>query len=336
MKKFLKWTAVVVLFFATAATGGFFYVKKAYPKHIPMQEVKIDQADSALIKRGEYLANNVTGCIDCHSERNLDLWAIPRVEGTEGKGGMKFPREFGLPGILYAKNITPAAMASWSDAEFYHTVTTGVRKNGEPLFPLMPYKGYGQADPEDIKAIIAYMRTLKPIENNVPESEVDFPLSLIMRTLPSAAAPTKRPDVSDTVNYGKYLVTIAACGDCHTPMEKGEPLPGMEFAGGNEYHFPVGTVRSANITPHPNSGIGAWNKEMFVNTFKFHAKPENQNIPWKQRGYQTVMGWYEYSGMTEQDLGAIYTYLRTLKPVDNKVVKFTAAGEKAPAASAMR
>lgn len=331
MKKVFKWLGIVVLVVVLAGAGGFLYVKKAFPKNIPMQNVQINHADSALIKRGEYLANNVTGCIDCHSERNLDMWAIPRVHGTEGKGGMKFPKEFGLPGNLYSKNITPAGIGNWSDAEFYHLITTGIRKNGEPIFPLMPYPGYAQADSEDIKAIVAYIRTLKPIENQVPESEVDFPLSLIMRTMPKPATPTKRPAINDSVNYGKYMVTIAGCGDCHTPMEKGTPIPGKEFAGGNEYHFPMGTVRSANITPHPTNGIGAWDKQTFINTFKFHAKPENQNIPWQKRGYQTVMGWYEYSGMTEEDLGAIYSYLRTLKPVDNKIVKFTPAGEGATA-----
>ncbi|RYD76661.1 MAG: c-type cytochrome [Sphingobacteriales bacterium] len=332
MKKFLKWTGIVVLVFVFAATGGFFYMKKAYPLNIPKQEITIAKDDSALIKRGEYLANNVTGCIDCHSTRQLDKFAIPRLEGTEGMGGMKFPKEFGLPGTLYSKNITPAALHDWTDADIYHTITTGIRKNGEPLFPLMPYKGFGQGDPEDMRAIVAYLRTLKPIENKepIPESELDFPLNLIVRTIPSAAAPTKRPPMSDTVNYGKYMVTIAGCTDCHTPMKEGAPLPGMEFAGGNEYFLPMGTVRSANITPDPVTGIGAWNKEMFVNTFKFHAKPENKNIPWQKRGYQTIMGWYEYSGMTNEDLGAIYTYLHTLKPVEHKVVKFTAAGEKAP------
>jgi cytochrome c553 len=126
------------------------------------------------------------------------------------------------------------------------------------------------------------------------------------------------------VAYGRYLSMIASCADCHTPAEKGEPVPGMDYAGGFEFKFPGGTVRSLNITPDPETGIGIWTKEDFVARFKAFADSASQNVPVTMNEFNTPMPWIMYAGMSDEDLGAIYTYLRTLKPVKNQVEKFTA------------
>lgn len=327
MKKVLKVLGVLLLLLILGAAGGFFYIKKSYPKAGPVVEVKIN-SDSATIARGAYLANHVANCVACHSPRRLDVFGIPPIEDSIGKGGLRFDHNLGFPGVFYTKNITPAGIGDWTDAEIYHALTTGVRKNGEPLFPFMPYTHYRTADPEDIKAIIAYIRTLKPIENEVPEAQPDFPLSLIMRTIPSPADPQERPSMSDTLKYGAYMFNLAGCNDCHTPMDKGQPIAGMEMAGGSEYKLiGCGTLRSANLTPDMETGIGSWNQQTFMAMFRYYSKPENREVNWKDRGYQTIMPWLEYSGMTDEDLTAIYKYLRTMKPVKNKVVKFTPEGQ---------
>jgi len=85
-------------------------------------------------------------------------------------------------------------------------------------------------------------------------------------------------------------------------------------------------VRSANITPDMETGIGKWNKYQFVSKFKQYDNPDAHNIPVKPNDFNTVMPWMMYSGMTEEDLSAIYAYLRTVKPVSNKVVKFSQQG----------
>ena len=111
--------------------------------------------------------------------------------------------------------------------------------------------------------------------------------------------------------------------ECHTQKDKGQNIPGMEYAGGMEFRFPDGNVlRSPNITPDPNTGIGNWTREAFINRFKMHA---NAPQPVAKGGFQTVMPWTMYAGMTEEDLGAIYAYLQTVPAKENKVVRFTAA-----------
>lgn len=188
----------------------------------------------------------------------------------------------------------------------------------------MPHPAYGKMDREDVYSIIAYIRSLDPIENMVPESEPDFPMNFIINTIPKKAEYSVKPDPSDQVAYGAYLFTAAACADCHTQQVKGTPVAGMELAGG--FEFPLNTggiVRSANITPDVETGIGGWTEAMFVGRFKAFADTSYIPHSVERNEFNTVMPWIMYSGMSEEDLKSIYAYLKTVKPVKNQVVRFS-------------
>jgi len=190
----------------------------------------------------------------------------------------------------------------------------------------MPYLNYNHLSEKDLYSIVAYIKTLKPIENKIPDTELNFPLNLIVKTIPlQNYSPKEQVDKSDALKYGKYLVTIASCSECHTPSDQGEPLPGMDFAGNSEFHLPSGLVRSANITPDTETGIGNWTKEYFISRFKYYDNDSTRSISVGPKDFNTVMPWLLYAGMTEEDLGAIYEYLRTLKPVKNTVQKWSPA-----------
>ena len=204
----------------------------------------------------------------------------------------------------------------------YRAITSGVSKDGSALFPVMPHPNYGKMATEDIYAIIAYLRTLPPIENSVPASRSDFPMNFIINTIPSKAEPGKLPDPSNTIEYGKYLLNAAACGECHTKKENGKAVLGMEFAGGFEFPMAGGVVQSSNITPDTETGIGDWSKAAFVNRFKMYADT-NYTPPHVGRSdFNTVMPWIMYASMQQDDLAAIYDYLQTIQPVKNNVVRF--------------
>ena len=174
----------------------------------------------------------------------------------------------------------------------------------------------------DVKAIVAYLRTINPIENEVPDSEINFPLNLIMRTIPKPYTVRSLPAKGDTLALGEYLATIGSCQFCHTPTEQGAPLPGMDFAGGAEFPLPNGRiVRSANITPHYDTGIGAWDKAYFIGRFKEYADSTKNHIRVSKDGDNTMMPWTHLAGMTVEDLTAIYNYLRTVPSVENSVEK---------------
>lgn len=323
MKKLFIILGVLLALFVILVVAGIAYVKIALPNVGAPENVTVEITPERLA-RGSYLANHVAICMDCHSTRDWQYFAGPIIPGMEGKGGEAFLEEHGFPGDIYSKNITPAALGNWSDGELIRAITCGVSRDGEPFFPLMPYPAYGKMATEEVYSIVAYLRTLKPIENEAPESKLNFPLNLIVRSIPQPADPQPLPSPSDTLAYGKYLVSVAACTECHTPMEKGEPLPGMDFAGGAEFNLPFGLVRSANITPDEETGIGSWDRREFIGRFKAFADSTASNRPVNQGDFNTIMPWIPYSGMTEDDLGAIYAHLRTQKPVEHRVITFTA------------
>ena len=300
---------------------GLAYVKFALPNVGPAPVLTV-RTDAARVEHGRYLANNIVGCVGCHSLRDFTRLAGPVMAGTEGKGGEGFLREAGFPGNYYPPNITPAHLGTWTDGEIYRAVTTGVNRDGRALFPIMPYQFYAKMDPEDIYDIIAYVRSLKPIQNAVPASESDFPMNFIINTIPTKAEPGKRPDTTNHVTYGRYLVMAAACIECHTPgNDRGQLLAGMEFAGGRTWSMPGGTVQSANITP-AKTGIGAWSRADFIARFKSYDT-ETPSPTLGAGEMNTVMPWTMFAHATEQDLGAIYDFLRTVKPVENQVKAFT-------------
>ncbi len=327
MKKVLKIIAIVVLLLVVCIAGAVTYVSTALPDIEAPADLKVEITPER-VERGRYLANSVCVCMDCHSERDWNTFTAPPKAGTAGAGGDKFDRTMEFPGEFYAKNITPFALKDWSDGEIYRAITSGVSRDGHPFFPVMPYPNFNKLATEDVHSLIAYLRSLDPIETEpYPESVIDFPVNLIMRTVPEPAHPVERPKVTDP-SYGAYLANAASCIECHTKMEKGERV-GSPFAGGFEFTYPNGAkIRSANITPHPTDGIGAWDKSTFISKFKAYADSSYVPPPidWEAGDFQTVMPWMMYATMTEEDLGAIYDFLRSLPPVDGKVVKFTPPG----------
>jgi cytochrome c553 len=326
MKRLLKILGILLLLIVLAVAGAIGYVTAALPDIDAPTDLKVELTPER-IERGRYLANSVCVCMDCHAQRDWDLFAGPPKPGTAGAGGDKFDRSMNFPGEFYAKNITPYALKEWTDGELYRAITSGVSKDGHPFFPVMPYPNYGKLATDDVHSIIAYLRSLDPVRTEpYPESVIDFPVSLIMRTVPEPAQPAKRPAPGEAA-HGEYLVNAAACIECHTRSEKGERV-GEPFAGGFAFTFPNGAVlRSANITPHSTDGIGAWDRATFIARFKQYA--DSSYVPpavaWEAGEFQTVMPWTMYGTMTEEDLGAIYDYLMALPPVAGRPEKWTPA-----------
>jgi mono/diheme cytochrome c family protein len=325
MKKLVRIVLGIVVLIVAIAASGVAYLFLAYPKVPPVSAAKITATPESLA-RGEYLATKVSLCLDCHSERDWDKFAGPLIPGSFGKGGEAFDKTVDptFPGAVYAKNITPAAIGSWTDGEVLRAVTVGVSRDGTPLFPLMPYPHFGQMSEDDVHAIIAYIRTLKPIGNPVPDRSLDFPMNLIVRTIPGPAAFKPRPPASDKLAYGAYMVNAALCSECHTPIDsQGQPLPGKAFAGGNEFKHPKYGFRvvTANITPDADTGIGSWTEQQFVDKFKAFETPDDRILSETEQRQNTAMPWTRFAGMTREDLSAIYAYLRTLTPVVNRINK---------------
>ncbi len=283
-----------------------------------------DSLDKA-VKRGEYLTLHVAMCLDCHSKRDFTKYSGPIVPGSEGGGGEEFSQKLGVPGVVYARNITPdkeTGIGSWTDDDILKAMTQGISKNGDTLFAIMPYYNLNHMAKEDLLNIIAYLRTLKPINNKVPVRHLMAPTMAFYNPqfLQPSIDGNKVPAQTDAIGYGKYLVTFADCETCHTPMTPKGPDMTRPFAGG--FLFDAGTFKSnsANLTSDSATGLGTWTEERFMNKFTQYRDEKNYNFnPGLQNTYMPVAA---YAGMTDSDLKAVYAYIHTLKPISNKVEKW--------------
>ncbi len=321
MKKIiLRSLLVIIILFVVVFGAMLIYVKAALPDVGPPPDITIEITPER-VKRGEYLANHVWLCMDCHSDRDWTKFSAPPNPGTEGSGGDEFSQELGFPGHYYATNITPGGIGDWTDGEVFRAITSGVSKDGRALFPVMPYPYMGKADIEDIYSVIAYIRTLPAVEKTYPEPTSDFPMNFIINLIPEEPDFQKPINRSDQIAYGEYLAW--SCVECHTIAEKGQIDLEQSFAGGRDFALPGGgTVFSANISPDQETGIGKWTQEQFIKKFKAYADTNYKSSYIEKNTFNTFMPWEMYSGMEEEDLAAIYAYLRTVEPRKNTVTRF--------------
>lgn len=322
MKKVLLALLVVVVL----VVGGAAVFVASKPSLRPASSETVEATPDRLA-RGQYLVENVLLCMDCHSERHMDRYGYPPKEHNRGGGGsLCWDEDMGLEGFhLCAPNITPdpeTGLGSWTDGEIMRAIREGVNKDGKALFPAMPYTEFASLSDNDVRAVVAYLRRLPPVKNKVPERVLPGPLNIIVKFMPKPlAGPVPDPDHNDPVAYGQYLATVANCKHCHTPVDdKHRPLPGKDFSGGLPFkHKLFGEVVTANLTPH-ETGLGNRSQEEFVALIKAFDSPEAQQVTVAHEN-NTVMPWLTVSGMTEEDLGAIYAYLRTVPALENSVTK---------------
>jgi mono/diheme cytochrome c family protein len=270
----------------------------------------------ARVREGEYLARHVTACFTCHGERDWEHYAAPTVPGTEGGGG-RVPEGAGV--TVNAPNITPHALGEWTDGEIARAITCGVTKDGNPLAPYMPYLDYHALREEDLQALVAYLRTLPSLATDLAGNTYPLPFRLLMRVLPPRYGPAPAPAEETPAGRGRYLATLAGCRFCHTPFEKGRPVEAKAFAGGHEFALPGGgSVVSSNVSPDTTTGIGAWEEDDFVSLFRGYASETARQLP-VSRGNNTIMPWTSFAGMRDEDLAAIYAYLRVVPAQSNEV-----------------
>ena len=191
----------------------------------------------------------------------------------------------------------------------------------------MPYEYFAALSDEDARALVVYLRSLPPVRKVSRRTELPFWLRLMVRISPRPLDGSPNPPTAaQPVPYGQFLANVALCAFCHTPEEPIGELGKPAFAGGYEFYGPgfvgsgasAGRVVTPNLTPDPDTGLGEVPREAFIGRFKSFAQvdPEARADP----SVRTAMPWRELSGMTEEDLGAIYDYLRTVKPVSHRVV----------------
>jgi Cytochrome c len=263
------------------------------------------------LARGRYLATSI-GCLFCHSEHDWTKPGEPILPGQEGAGeAMPF---LDLPGRVIAPNLTPDAATgagNWTDDQLARAIREGIGHDGRALFPMMPYQRFRHMSDEDLASVIVYLRSLPPVRHELPATQIIFPVKYLIRNAPEpVTAPVASPDPSDRVAWGRYLATIGGCEDCHTPNDHGRDVPGMNFAGGMVFKTALAQAAAANITPDA-SGISYYDEALFLKMMRTGYVGA--------RKLSTIMPFNVYGNMTDDDLKAIFAYLRTVKPVRHRV-----------------
>src|SRR3954462_13993590 len=325
MKTFFRIVGGVVLAVVAVIAFGVIWLMARKPASRPASAEKV-QATPERMARGKYLVEHVSPCLDCHSD-HVVKFGVPVKPGTEGQGGMIFDKNIGFPGVVAAQNITSDAefgLGNWTDGEIIRAVREGVDRKGEALFPMRPYEHFRSMSDDDVKSVVVYLRTLKPIHSGVPAKHIDFPVNLMIKFAPKpVAGAVTTPDPHDSVAYGKYLTTIGGCYECHTPHDDHNALIAEKaFSGGWEMKGQWGRNFTANLTPASGTYIATATKAEFISRFKAFASLNAATSPQTPAGRNTIMPWLAFAGMTDNDLGAIYDYLKTVKPIENKVVTF--------------
>lgn len=308
LKKFFKWTGTVILLILIGLITAVF-LRQNMTYDAPYPEIKASK-DSSVIARGRYLVHGPAHCLDCHAPAAF-ADKVAKGEDAPLSGGNKFE----LPvGDVYSRNITPdteTGIGEFKDNEIARLLRYGVGRDGRAILDFMPF--HNMTD-EDLTAVISYIRTVPPVKNKVPPNDYNFLGKFVKAFLLKPVGPDgevkKHIDQGATAEYGKYLARyVSNCVGCHTERDlKTGKFIGQEFAGGLklETNTPGVSIVTPNITTDPKTGkLATWSEDDFIKRFR-----QGKVIA------ESIMPWGPFSRMTDDELKAIYRYLKTVAPVE--------------------
>lgn len=256
-----------------------------------------------LLERGTYLMHSVVACGNCHTPKGPQ----GEIPGMELAGGFRI--DGGSEFTAVASNITPdpeTGIGTWSDEQIITAIREGKRPDGATIGPPMPIGMYHRMSDRDVRAIVVYLRQVKPVHNAVAKSQYHIPLPA------SYGPPVDHAEVprEDKLRYGAYLAgPLGHCMECHSPMVNGVPdIAARAGAGGNKFEGPFGVSVSRNLTPDPENGLGKWTYAEFKQTLSTGVRPNGERL-------EPPMGFAYYKNITDEDYQAIWAYLRSLKPL---------------------
>ena len=292
----------IALYFAVLKSGLFLFCAL-----VASRVVAPAQADD-IVAKGQYIFALSGGCA-CHSP----------PKGTPHAGGREFPIPMAK---IYSTNLTAdkvTGLGGWSDQQIRDAMVKGIRSNGEPLIPAMPYEAYSGMAEEDLRALIAYLRTIKPVRKENPREK--FHVSLFRPLVTPlwlklfgrfSTPPSNAP--KNGVERGRYLIEhVSLCGDCHTPRNfLMVPNRSLYLAGNRKGPF---GEEIPNITPDKETGIGDWSRNDIAELLLTGTKPDLDIV----QGLMAEVNEAGYKNMKKEDALAIADYLKSIPAIKNKV-----------------
>jgi len=280
---------------------------------LSLAPARAEAQSAADIARGKYIFGATGGC-GCHT-----------VEGEPvNSGGRKYDGPFGT---VYSTNITPdreTGIGAWTDAQIVAGIRLGRRPNGERLLPVHPYPIFNGMAEGDLRALVAYLRTLPAVKRANQPKKITVPLfeSVFLPAWLAAFAPRETPPPAAPTSgaaRGEYLVkAVGHCGECHTPRTMTMAPDSSHFLAGTASGPEGATV--PNITPDPDTGLGKWSVDEIAEYLGSGLRPDG-DVAGGLMG-EVIQGTTAgYKDMTRDDLMAIARYLKSIPPVRNRVGK---------------
>ena len=307
-------TLVALVVVAVAGLAIFIAARQNLTFDAPYPRISAS-TDSAVVERGRYLVRNVVNCAVCHGDTTHKA-AMMAGADVPLSGGYHWTIP---PGTFYARNITPDAatgIGSMPDSAIARALRHGVGYDGRALLPFMELQGLSD---EDLVAVISYLRSQPAVPNAVPAHRYTLLGKAVKATvLANPVGPKETPPAASprgaTVENGRYLTeSVALCWACHTQRNEatGE-LSGPRYGGATgfvEASDPGHVWAPPNITADPTTGrLGAMTEDEFVARFRLGRVLPASPMPWQ--GLQRL---------AEDDLRAIYRYLKTVPPATRDV-----------------
>lgn len=269
-------------------------------------------AEENLLARGEYLVEGIVGCGNCHNGRDENGELVPGLE----YGGNFVINEPGPEGSIafsaYAPNISSHpehGIGAWTDEEIERAIREGISRDGRVMGPPMAFPYYREISTPDMNAIIAYLRSVPAVDREVEASTYYIPLP--PNWGPPVTDPVPEVPRGNTVEYGRYVAhALGHCTQCHTPLVEGVEDFTRMGAGGNIFPQPFGYEWAAlarNITSHETEGIGAWTDDEIKRAIVDGISRDGREL-------LPFMGFSFYERISDEDLDAIVTFLRSLPP----------------------
>ena len=278
---------------------------------------------------GKYVFQ-VAGCAGCHGA-DLGGWR----EGPAPSDPAQHPGEMfaGPFGRVPARNISQdkeTGIGDWTDEQIIDAIRNGKDDEGDQLYPIMPYGHFHFLSDQDTADLVAFLRTVSAVDNDVPERELTGPDPKPLQLPP---APAQAP--TSGVERGRYIVTaVAGCGDCHTPMGPNGPDQSRALAGGGVPREGGQIEVAPNITPDRNTGIGSWSEDDIVKLLKTGSGPGGQEVHGLMREVIENPPWGGFNQLTDQDARAVAAYLKSIPPLPSSAPPPTVPGAPTSAQAA--
>jgi len=282
-------------------------------------------AEPARLQRGSYLVNNVLFCGACHTtrEHGNTLTEPERTDSYLGGGNVYDDKGIG---VVWVPNITPdveSGIGGWKDDEILRALRDGVARDGRFMTPLMPFDAYQYLSDDDARAVVAYLRTVPPVKQPRPRqpNKLGFMQKMLFNVIGvqmhKPVAGVAAPDRANQLDYGHYLMRVAACRDCHSLAEKGPRPEGdpMAFAG-SEVPFEdpgLGKVYATNISGDTETGLGRYSPDAIKQALR-----NGRRLDGKRLAPPMSLLIPHISGMSEADIDALVAYMKTLPAAKRK------------------